>query len=164
MSEPQKKRRLAEGEFLRTVDDKSRLMLPGELVESWGEDPACILSKERPGCLSLWLAADWAERIHRKKELIRLKYEDGRFDDRIGQLQLLFRLFSSRTREVSLGDRRRLLIPEEFLEFLQVEKAGGDVMVVGAGVCIEIWRLEEWRRYLESRMPRFERLLTKLSM
>ncbi len=54
------------------------------------------------------------------------------------QVQMLGRLLSSRHRTVELAGRGRLLVPEGFREFLKVE-AGGDVMVVGAGVCVEIW-------------------------
>jgi MraZ protein len=36
-------------------------------------------------------------------------------------------------------------------------------MVVGAAVCIEIWRLDAWTAYLDERMPEFRRLLDQLS-
>jgi MraZ protein len=61
-----------------------------------------------------------------------------------------------------LAGRGRLLIPEGFREFLAVE-SGGEVVVVGAAVCIEIWSPPAWLKYLEERMPKFRRLFEQLS-
>ena len=48
------------GEFQRTLDERYRLSLPSELADVLtGESTACILAKERPGCLSLWAADVW---------------------------------------------------------------------------------------------------------
>jgi MraZ protein len=55
-----------------------------------------------------------------------------------------------------------LLIPEGFREFLGVEP-GGEILVVGAAVCIEIWQPAAWLAYLKGRMPRFRRLFDRLS-
>jgi MraZ protein len=63
---------------------------------------------------------------------------------------------------VQLHHRSRLLIPEGFREFLGVEP-NGDVLVVGAAVCIEIWHPPAWLKYLERRMPKFRRLFDRLS-
>jgi MraZ protein len=71
-------------------------------------------------------------------------------------------LLSTRHKAVQIAGRGRLLIPEGFREFLQVE-AGGDVVVVGAAVCVEIWQPAAWLSYLSRRMPRFRRLFGKLS-
>ena len=63
---------------------------------------------------------------------------------------------------MQLAGRGRLLIPEGFREFLGVEP-DGEVMVVGAAVCIEIWNPPEWLEYLKVRMPKFRRLFDRLS-
>ena len=54
------------------------------------------------------------------------------------------------------------MIPEGFREFLGVDP-GGEVVVVGAAVCIELWKPERWLDYLEGRMPKFRRLFDQLS-
>jgi MraZ protein len=63
---------------------------------------------------------------------------------------------------VQLAGRGRLLIPEGFREFLGVA-ANGEVMIVGAAVCVEIWNPPAWRAYLESQLPDFQRLFDQLS-
>ena len=36
-------------------------------------------------------------------------------------------------------------------------------MVVGAAVCVEIWKPAAWLKYLQGRMPKFRRLFHQLS-
>ena len=90
------------------------------------------------------------------------KIRAGRLEGRIEEVQLLGRLLSTRHRQVQLAGRGRLLIPEGFREFLGVE-AGGEVTVIGAALCVEIWNPEHWLKYLEEQMPEFRQLLSRLS-
>jgi len=160
--------RLLMGEFRRSLDERYRLSIPSELMDqlgiepSEGEEAQCILAKERPGCLSLWMAQEWKEKLKEGIDLVRSKVRAGKLQERLGQVQLLGRLLSTRHKEVEIAGRGRLLIPEGFREFLRVEM-GGEVMVVGAAVCIEIWQPAAWVEYLDRRMPRFRRLFDKLS-
>jgi MraZ protein len=151
------------GEHPRSLDDRFRLSLPTELAEPLLASGAeLILAKERQGCLSLWPAAAWQAKLDTGVELIKARIAAGRLDGRLGEVQLLGRLLSSRHKTVQIAGRSRLLIPEGFREFLQVE-AGGDVVVVGAAVCVEIWQPAAWLQYLARRMPKFRRLFGKLA-
>lgn len=151
-----------QGEYLRSLDDRFRLSLPPEILTLLGENESYILAKERPGCLSLWNTALWQSRLDAGMELLRTKMRAGKLEGRIGQVQMLGRLLSSRHKSVELAGRGRLLVPEGFREFLKVE-AGGEVAVVGAGVCVELWNPRAWLQYLETRMPKFRRLFDRLS-
>lgn len=153
------------GEFPRAVDDRFRLSVPGELAEPLlGEQEStdCILAKERIGCLSLWSPAIWRERLNSGVKLIEAKMQSGRLDGRTEQVQWLGRMLSTRHRDVQLAGRGRLVIPEGFREFLAVEP-GGEVIVVGAGVCVEIWQPAAWFKWLEGNMPEFRKLFEDLS-
>jgi MraZ protein len=151
------------GEFERTLDDRYRLSVPNELGDMLiAESPDCILAKERPGCLSLWSAPVWQSRLDEGVELVKQKMRAGKLQERIGQVQLFGRLLSTRHRAVQLAGRGRLVLPEGFREFLGVEP-GGQVQIIGAAVCIEIWNPAAWLKYLEGRMPRFRRLFDQLS-
>ena len=154
------------GEYRRVVDDRYRLMLPAELAENLcpgpEEDSEVILAKERFGCLSVWAAAHWEQKIEQGIELVKQKIRAGRLEGKLSQTQLYGRLLSARYRRVRLTQRGRLLIPEGFREFLAVEP-NCDVLVVGAAVCVEIWNPDAWREYLKGRMPRFGALFEKLS-
>ncbi len=162
MSDPQEQDFLL-GEFQRTIDERYRLSIPGELAAALTAGSAdCILAKERPGCLSLWSAPVWQSRLDEGVELVKRKMRSGRLQDRIAQVQLFGRLLSTRHRPVQLAGRGRLVVPEGFREFLGVAPEG-DVQIIGAAVCVEIWNPTAWLKYLEARMPRFRRLFDRLS-
>lgn len=151
------------GEATRSLDERYRLSIPAEMAEPLtGERPDCILAKERPGCLSLWSDEVWRTKLDEGVELVKSKIRAGRLEGRIGEVQLLGRLLSTRHRAVQLAGRGRLVIPESFREFLGVEP-GGEVIVVGAAVCIEIWNPADWLAHLEERMPEFRRLFDTLA-
>lgn len=151
------------GEFRRTLDERYRLSVPSELADLLaGEKSTCILAKERPGALSLWVAAEWQNRLDADVNLVKQKIEARRLEGRVDEVQMLGRLLSTRHRQVELAGRGRLLIPEGFREFLAVPP-GGEVLVVGAAVCVEIWRPEAWIEYLNQQMPEFRRILDNLS-
>lgn len=152
------------GEFTRTLDDRYRLSIPAEVGDLLTVDsPECMLTKERVGCLGLWNADVWREKLDTDVNLVKTKIQAGKFsDNELGRVQMLARLLSTRDRQVSLAGRGRLSIPEGFREFLGVEP-GGEVMIVGAGVSIEIWNPAAWLKYVEGRMPKFRKLLDHLS-
>ena len=151
------------GEFHRTLDQRYRLALPAELDGIFSsEERSCVLAKERTGCLSLWRQDIWRSRWQASVELVEAKMRAGKLDGHLARVQSLARLLSTRHREVQLAGRARLVLPEGFREFLRVEP-GGDVVVVGAGVCVEMWSPKHWMAYVDRRMPRFSRLLDQLS-
>lgn len=151
------------GEFQRTVDERFRLSIPNEFADVVaGESADCILAKERPGCLSLWSASVWQARLDEGVALVKQKMRAGKLHNRLTEVQLLGRLLSTRHRAIQLAGRGRLVLPEGFREFLGVEP-GGEVQVIGAAVCVEIWNPAAWLKYLEGRMPRFRRLFDRLS-
>ena len=151
------------GEFRRTLDDRFRLSIPSELSAHWdAEKFNGVLAKERPGCLSLWQADQWQHHLESGVRVVESKLLAGRLGERVAEVQLLGRLLSTRHRPVQLAGRGRLLVPEGFREFLGVDP-GGDVLLVGAAVCVEIWKPAEWFRFLDQRMPEFGRLLDELS-
>ena len=151
------------GEFRRTLDDRFRLSLPTELMQLLGEDSKeVILTKERPGCLSVWNAEAWQAKLDSGVDLVKSKIKAGRLDGRLQEVQLLGRLLSTRHKNVQLAARGRLLIPEGFREFLGVA-GGGEILVIGAAVCVEIWRPDAWIQHLEERMSDFQDLFDNLS-
>jgi MraZ protein len=151
------------GEFTRTLDERFRVALPNELVAALrADDGRCVLAKERPGCLSLWEASAWRQRNNLGLDLIRAKLRAGKLAEHPERLQLLGRLLSTRHAEVQVADRGRLLIPDGFRGFLKAA-AGGDVMLIGAGVCVEIWQPDAWVAYLDRRMPRFRKVFGRLT-
>lgn len=150
------------GEFRRSIDERFRLSIPAELVDPLTSDgPDCVVAKEQPGSLSLWSASSWGDRLDQDIQVVKTKLQAKRLEGRIEDVQVLGRLLSTRHKTVQIAGRGRLLIPEGFREFLGVE-AGGEVMVVGAAVCIEIWNPGDWISYLREKMPSFGTVLNQL--
>jgi MraZ protein len=151
------------GEFKRTIDDRFRLQLPPEFAsEVSDEDGDLIVAKERAGCLSLWKQDDWQHRLDSGISLLRQKIDSGRMDQRWGDVQRLGRLLSTRHQQARLANRSRLLIPEGFRQFLGVA-SGGEVVIVGAVICVEIWNPEIWLEVLKQEMPDFGDLFKQLT-
>jgi MraZ protein len=151
------------GEFSRLLDERFRLSIPAELADRLAAaGTECILVKERPGCLSLWPASAWQQKIDAEMAIVEGKIRAGKLAGRLAEVQTLGRLLSTRHTPVQLAGRGRLLIPEGFREFLQVA-AGGEVIVVGAAVCLEIWRPAAWLAYLDEKIPEFGQLVEQLS-
>ncbi len=163
MPDQSEKTPLILGEFRRSLDERFRLSIPGEMVDILTRDGTdCVLVKERPGALSLWDTQKWRRRLEDAVGIVESKWQAGRLDSRLHDVQSLGRLLSTRHRDVQLAGRGRLVIPEGFREFLGVEQ-GGEVLIVGAAVCIEIWKTSEWIKHLETAMPDFGHLLDDLS-
>ena len=151
------------GEHRRTMDERYRVSIPASLAEPLQQDQQdCILAKERPGAWSLWSGHEWQTRLDAGVELVENKMRAGRLAGRVEDVQRLGRLLSTRHKTVQLAGRGRLLIAEGFREFLGVEP-NGEVMVIGAGVCVEIWQPAAWFDYLQLQMPEFRQLFDQLS-
>ncbi|MCY2986634.1 MAG: division/cell wall cluster transcriptional repressor MraZ [Planctomycetota bacterium] len=151
------------GEYRRLLDDRFRLSIPTELAEPLaGSSEECILAKEQVGALSLWNSSDWGHKLDEGVRLVRDKMQAGRLDGRIEDVQMLGRLLSTRHTKVKLAGRSRLVIPEGFREFLGVDP-GSELLVIGAALCIELWRPAAWFAYIQQKMPDFRRLFDNLS-
>lgn len=159
----QRPAKLILGEFRRTIDERFRLSIPGELLETWDEEKTeCVLVKQRPGCISLWRATDWQANLESGVRVVESKWQAGRLSDRMSDVQALGRLLSTRHRPVQLAGRGRLSIPEGFRDFLGVEP-GNDVLVIGAAICVEVWEVQAWIACLNAEIPRFGEILDDLS-
>ena len=151
------------GEFARSLDDRYRLSLPPEWAENLaGESSECMLAKEQPGCLSVWNVQQWQQAMAEGESLVAGKIRSGRLANRLDQVQLLGRLLSTRHRTVPIAGRGRLVIPDSFRDFLEVEP-GGEVMVVGAAVCVELWHPRHWSEHIGQQMPQFRQLFDELA-
>ncbi len=151
------------GEVLRTLDERFRLAIPPELADPLLDaGPKLVLAKERVGCLSLWSAALWKPRLDAAVDVLRSKLQAGLLTQRLGQVQELGRLLSTRQQTVSLAGRSRLVVPEGFRDFLGVEP-GGSLMVVGAAVCVELWQPAAWNAYVTGEMPGFRQRIDDLT-
>lgn len=151
------------GEWTRAVDERFRVSLPAEWVEALvGESGHCVLAKEQPGCVSVWNNQQWESWLADGVNLVTGKIRSGRLAGRLDQVQQLGRLLSTRHRNVPVAARGRIAIPDSFRDFLAVEP-GGNLLVVGAAVCIELWHPQRWSEHIGEHMPAFRQLFDQLA-
>lgn len=151
------------GEWSRLVDERFRLSLPQEWADALLDDKSeCVLAKERPGCVSVWHSAAWDKWLSEGVTLITGKIRSGRIAGRMDQVQMFGRLLSTRHKAVPIAGRGRIAIPESFRTFLEVEP-GGELLVVGAAVCVEIWNPTRWSTHIGENMPSFRNLFDELA-
>ena len=151
------------GEWSRSLDERYRLSLPPETAEliSAGSGQ-CVLAKERPGCISVWNSQQWDKWLADGVELVTGKIRSGRLTGKLDQVQMLGRLLSTRHKTVPIAGRGRLVIPDSFRDFLEVEPGGG-LLVVGAAVCLELWHPRRWSEHIGAHMPEFRQLFDQLA-
>lgn len=151
------------GEWARSVDERFRLSIPTEWADELVDDSnECVLAKERPGCVSVWHPRDWTEWLNQGLELVAGKIRSGRTAGRMDQVQMFGRLLSTRHKTVPIAGRGRIAIPDSFRTFLEVEP-GGELLVVGAAVCVEIWNPTRWSTHIGEHMSKFRELFDKLA-
>ncbi|MEO1496510.1 MAG: division/cell wall cluster transcriptional repressor MraZ [Planctomycetota bacterium] len=147
------------------------MSLPEEMAAGLvGADPGddqpsgpseCLIAKERRGCVSLWNRHQWEDQQRQAGEILRGKLASGRLDRRLGEVQRLGRLMSTRERLLPIAGRGRIVVPDGYRELLGVD-AGDAVTIVGAAVCVELWNPDAWAHHLEQTLPGYRDLLEDL--
>ena len=123
------------GEFSHSIDNKNRIILPVKFRESLGE--GFIITKGLDGCLYVFPKDEW-EVLERKLKQLPLTSKDAR---------AFVRFFFSGASEVTIDKQGRALLPQNLLEYAQIEK---EVITIGVSNRIEIWSKNQWDNYNES--------------
>ena len=128
--------RLYNGEIRRVVDEKNRLNIPSRWRDAEYPEFHALSDRNQP-CLKL-VNADELRRMKRTLD-DSTKYSPA-------QKKKFRRLWFSRAVPCPLDKQGRIVIPPDLQERF---KFSGEVVLVGACECIEIWRTDDWER-LES--------------
>jgi MraZ protein len=126
------------GEYLHSVDDKGRLILPAKFREELGD--SFIVTKGLDNCLFVYDKKEWAILENKLKQLPLGKPEARAF----------VRFFFSGGAEITCDKQGRILLPNNLREYAHIDK---DVVVIGVSSRIEIWNKEVWDTYNEQLAP-----------
>ncbi|WP_371369796.1 division/cell wall cluster transcriptional repressor MraZ [Sporomusa rhizae] len=126
------------GEYLHTVDNKGRLILPAKFREELGE--IFIATKGLDNCLFVYTQSEWAILEEKLKKLPLAKPEARAF----------VRFFFSGAAELECDKQGRVLLPTNLREHANLEK---DVVVIGVSTRIEIWDKGAWDKYNQQISP-----------
>ena len=123
------------GEYNHSLDTKNRIIIPAKFREELGKN--FVLTKGWDGCLYVYPKSQW-EVLQKKLETLPLTNKNAR-------AFVIF--FFSGAHELELDKQGRTLIPQNLLEYGQIQK---EIVSIGVSNRIEIWSREKWEEYNNS--------------
>jgi MraZ protein len=121
------------GTFEHTLDAKNRLTVPSKLRTSFAEGAFLVRSADR--CISLYPASTYNELTQAALAPL---------NPLSAQARELKRYFHSNAQSVELDSAGRVMLSARHLEHAAIER---DVVVIGAGDCLELWDPSSWADY-----------------
>ncbi|MBI2870163.1 MAG: division/cell wall cluster transcriptional repressor MraZ [Candidatus Omnitrophica bacterium] len=139
------------GEYEHTLDRKGRLIIPAKLREVFKEQycEKFYVTRGLDRCLFVFTEEEWKNQERVFKNMSFTKTESRKFN----------RLYFSGACDVLCDKQGRILLPDYLKSYAGIKK---DVMVIGVSNRIEIWDLDEWKRYYEQAKDSFEDIAEKL--
>lgn len=139
------------GEYLHTLDNKSRLIIPAKFRDTIGE--MCVdkffITRGLDECLFMFPESEWKTQEAKFKSMPLTKREARKFN----------RLFFAGAVEAVPDKQWRVLIPDYLKEYAQLSKS---VMVVGVSNRIEIWSKDKWQDFYKSSKQNYEEIAENL--
>lgn len=123
------------GEYNHSLDTKNRIIIPAKFREELGK--TFVLTKGLDGCLYVYPKSQW-EVLQKKLETLPLTNKNAR---------AFVRFFFSGAHELEIDKQGRTLIPQNLLEYGQIQK---EIVSIGVSNRIEIWSKDKWDEYNNS--------------
>ena len=130
------------GTFEHTLDAKNRLTVPSKLRTAFAE--GAFLVREADKCISLYPSGTYSALTQAALSGL---------NPLSAQAKQLKRYFHSNAQQVELDSAGRVMLSPRHLEHAGL---GRDVVVTGAGDCLELWDRSTWEAYdqdLTARAP-----------
>jgi MraZ protein len=130
------------GTFEHTLDAKKRLTVPSKLRTAFAE--GAFLVREADKCISLYPSKTYSALTEAALSGL---------NPLSAQAKQLKRYFHSNAQQVELDSAGRVMLSPRHLEHAGIER---DVVVTGAGDCLELWDRSTWAAYdqdLTARAP-----------
>ena len=119
------------GEYLHTLDQKSRVIIPARFREELGD--TFMISRGLDRCIFVYHLNEWSK-IEQKVKELPLTRSDVRAFTRY--------LFPAPPKWRWIG--RDVLIPQGLREYARIEK---EVMIIGVSNRVEVWSAGAWKEY-----------------
>ena len=117
------------GEYVHSIDEKGRLIIPSRFREQLGE--AFVITRGLDGCLYIYPEAAW-KRLEEKLSTLPLTSKSAR---------TITRFLVSAAADLQLDRQGRVLIPAALREYAKLDK---DVVLAGNLERIEVWDRSSW--------------------
>ena len=139
------------GEYVHTLDEKNRFILPAKFREIARRMPinTFYLTRGLDRCLFLFPDNEWKRQEEVFKTLPVTSSQARRFN----------RIYFSGAVEIELGKQGRILIPQYLKDFAVIDK---EIVVIGVSSRIEIWSRENWDKFYGEAISEFEDIAEQL--
>lgn len=121
------------GTFDYSLDAKNRLTVPARFRAALSD--GAVLAKRVAGCVAVWRPDDYDAYMQAALE---------RFHPMSPEAEQLERFFSANSHDTELDAAGRVMVPPFLLEHAGL---GKEVVVTGAGRCLEVWDRAAWHAY-----------------
>ncbi len=139
------------GEYIHTIDEKSRISLPSKFRKEMGKK--IIITPGLDQCLFIFTTKEWSKVAKRlsdaEKDLSFLKSDQRSFN----------RYMFGRAAEVEVDSIGRILIPTFLKDRIKVKDSA---VFVGVEDRVEIWNEKAWSAYKEKVETEADQLAEKL--
>jgi MraZ protein len=123
------------GEYEHTIDDKNRLTLPARFRQSFAD--GVVVTRGIDACLAVFTKEGWED--FSSSRLTGL----DRFSREAREMR---RYLFSATVESELDKQGRVTLPAGLMAKADL---GREVIVAGAGDCLEVWDRDAWRTQID---------------
>jgi MraZ protein len=135
------------GCFEYKMDEKGRVLVPPQFKEELGEK--FIITRGFENCLFVYSIKEW-NRISNELEKVPLSSKELRF---------FMRIWFSSAQEVSIDQYGRILIPNDFRRYANLNR---EIVFIGVLNRVEIWDKTLWENYKNSNEISYENSILKL--
>ena len=139
------------GEYIHTIDEKSRVSMPSKFRKELGKK--IIITPGLDQCLFIFTLSEWA------KVSKRLSDSDSDLSFLKADKRSFNRFMFGRAAEVEIDSIGRILIPEHLQERIKLD---GKAAIIGVEDRIEIWNEKAWTAYKEIMEKQADELAEKL--
>ena len=137
------------GTFDYSLDAKNRLTVPAKFRDVLSGD--VVIAKGIEHCIEIWRAEEYEQRMDTALAAANPLSKEARE---------LRRFFSSNSLDTRLDNAGRVGLPQFLIDYAGLDK---EVVVTGAGDCLEIWQREAWSEYNDDLAQRAPELAASLS-
>lgn len=135
------------GEYQHSLDEKGRLIIPAKLREALGDQ--FVVTKGLDTCLFVYPKEEWAN-VESKLRALPMTNANARAFARF--------MFSGAT-EVEVDKQGRINLPQNLRDHGKLDR---DVLIIGVNTRVEIWSVEEWKKYQDQAGQSYEEIAEKI--
>ncbi|HEX2087058.1 MAG TPA: division/cell wall cluster transcriptional repressor MraZ [Solirubrobacteraceae bacterium] len=137
------------GTFDYTLDAKNRLTVPARFRAVLSD--GVVMAKSTEPCVQLWVPEDYDRFTSTALAPLNPASPDAR---------KLRRFFSANSHDTELDSAGRVMFPSFLLDHASLKK---DVVVTGAGDCLEVWDRGAWAAYNDELAAEADEITARLT-